>query len=109
MQIHNKVANDLYGVLAKKFTKLTIADSQAVTTVEPSEGRIFTLEYGASGKSYGSVTVNVVDPNSLVVYYNTNISEDIRSTCVPKFAMLASLLSICWAGSSKNSPDPPIS
>jgi hypothetical protein len=78
MQIHNKVANDLYGVLAKKFTKLTIADSQAVTTVEPSEGRIFTLEYGASGKSYGSVTVNVVDPNALVVYYNTNISEDMR-------------------------------
>jgi hypothetical protein len=78
MQIHNKVANDLYGVLAKKFNKLTIADSQAVTTVESSEGRIFTLEYGGSAKSYGSVTVNIVDPSSLVIYYNNNITEDMR-------------------------------
>tara|TARA_B110000483_G_C18202140_1_gene545722 strand:+ start:2699 stop:5266 length:2568 start_codon:yes stop_codon:yes gene_type:complete len=78
MQIHDKVAKDLYGVLAKKFTQLTIADSQAVTTVEPNEGRIFTLEYGASGKSHGSVTVNVVDPNALVIYYNNNITEEMR-------------------------------
>ena len=76
MQIHDKVAQDLHGVLAKKFTKLTLADSQAVSTIEPTKGRIFTLEYGGSGKSYGNVTVNIVDPNSLVIYYNTNISED---------------------------------
>lgn len=75
MQIHDKVAQDLHGILAKKFTKLTLADSQAISTVEPAKGRIFTLEYGGSGKSYGSVTANIVDPNSLVIYYNTNIAE----------------------------------
>ncbi|MBL18201.1 MAG: hypothetical protein CMC82_00005, partial [Flavobacteriaceae bacterium] len=75
MQIHDKVAQDLHGILAKKFTKLTLADSQAISTVEPAKGRIFTLEYGGSGKSYGSVTANIVDPTSLVIYYNTNIAE----------------------------------
>ena len=78
MQIHNKVAQDLHGILAKKFESLTIADQSAISTVEPAKGRIFTLEYGSSGKSYGSVTVNIVDPNALVIYYNTNISEDMR-------------------------------
>lgn len=78
MQIHDKVAEDLHGILAKKFDSLTIADTSAISTVEPAKGRIFTLEYGSAGKSYGSVTVNIVDPNALVIYYNTNISEDMR-------------------------------
>lgn len=78
MQIHDKVAEDLHGILAKKFDSLTLADTSAISTVEPAKGRIFTLEYGSAGKSYGSVTVNIVDPNALVVYYNTNISEDMR-------------------------------
>lgn len=78
MQIHDKVAEDLHGILAKKFDSLTIADTAAISTVEPAKGRIFTLEYGSAGKSYGSVTVNIVDPNALVIYYNTNISEDMR-------------------------------
>ena len=78
MQIQDKVAQDLHGILAKKFESLTIADQSALSTVEPAKGRIFTLEYGSAGKSYGSVTVNIVDPDALVVYYNTNISEDMR-------------------------------
>jgi predicted DNA-binding protein YlxM (UPF0122 family) len=78
MQIHDKIANDLNNILGKKFDKLTIANEQAQSTIDPSKGRIFTLDYTASGKSYGSVTVNIVDPNSVVVYYNNNIAEDMR-------------------------------
>ena len=78
MQIHNKIATDLSSILAKKFDKLTIANEQAQSTIEPDAGRIFTLEYSGSGKSYGSVTVNIVDPDTLVVYYNNNITEDMR-------------------------------
>jgi hypothetical protein len=78
MQIHNKIATDLSSILAKKFDKLTIANEQAQSTIEPDAGRIFTLEYTGSGKSYGSVTVNIVDPDALVVYYNNNITEDMR-------------------------------
>ena len=78
MQIHNKIATDLSSILAKKFDKLTIANEQAQSTIEPDAGRIFTLEYTGSGKTYGSVTVNIVDPDALVVYYNNNITEDMR-------------------------------
>ena len=78
MQIHNKIATDLSSILAKKFDKLTIANEQAQSTIETEAGRIFTLEYTGSGKSYGSVTVNIVDPDALVVYYNNNITEDMR-------------------------------
>ena len=78
MQIHNKIATDLNSILAKKFDKLTIANEQAQSTIEPDSGRIFTLEYTGSGKSYGSVTVNIVDPDTLVVYYNNSITEDMR-------------------------------
>ena len=78
MQIHNKIATDLSSILAKKFEKLTIANEQAQSTIEPDAGRIFTLEYTGSGKTYGSVTFNIVDPDALVVYYNNNITEDMR-------------------------------
>lgn len=78
MQIHNRIATDLSSILSKKFDKLTIANEQAMSTIEPESGRIFTLEYAGSGKSYGSVTVNIVDPDTLVVYYNNNITEDMR-------------------------------
>ena len=78
MQIHNKIATDLSSILAKKFDKLTIANEQAQSTIETEAGRIFTLEYTGSGKSYGSVTVNIVDSDALVVYYNNNITEDMR-------------------------------
>jgi len=78
MEIHNKIAKDLSSILGKKFDKLTIANEQALSTIDPSSGRIFTLEYTGSGKTYGSVTVNIVDPSTLVVYYNNNISEDMR-------------------------------
>ena len=78
MEIHNKIAKDLSSILGKRFDKLTIANEQALSTIDPSSGRIFTLEYTGSGKTYGSVTVNIVDPSTLVVYYNNNISEDMR-------------------------------
>ena len=78
MEIHNKIAKDLSAVLGKKFDKLTIANEQALSTIDASTGRIFTLEYSASGNTYGNVTVNIVDPSTLVVYYNNNISEDMR-------------------------------
>ena len=78
MEIHNKIAKDLSSVLGKKFDKLSIANEQALSTIDTSAGRIFTLEYTASGKTYGNVTVNIVDPSTLVVYYNNNISEDMR-------------------------------
>lgn len=78
MQIHNKIATDLSSILGKKFDKLTIANEQAMSTIEPSAGRIFTLDYTSSGASHGNVTVNIVDPSSLVVYYNTNITENMR-------------------------------
>jgi len=78
MQIHNKIATDLSSILGKKFDKLTIANEQAQSTIEPESGRIFTLEYTGSGKSYGSVTVNIVDPDTLVVYYNNNITEEMK-------------------------------
>lgn len=78
MEIHNKIAKDLSSILGKKFDKLTIANEQALSTIDPSSGRIFTLEYTGSGKTYGSVTVNIVDPSTLVVYYNNNISEDMK-------------------------------
>jgi len=78
MQIHNKIAKDLNSILGKKFDKLSIANEQALSTIDPSSGRIFTLEYTGSGKTYGSVTVNIVDPSALVVYYNNNISEDME-------------------------------
>lgn len=78
MQIHNKIATDLSSILGKKFDKLTIANEQAMSTIDPSSGRIFTLDYTSSGSSHGNVTVNIVDPSSLVVYYNTNITENMR-------------------------------
>ena len=78
MEIHSKIAKDLSAVLGKKFDKLTIANEQALSTIDPSSGRIFTLEYMASGKTYGNVTVNIVDPSTLVVYYKNNITEDMR-------------------------------
>ncbi|MDB4378539.1 hypothetical protein N9Z41_02085 [bacterium] len=78
MEIHNKIAKDLSSILGKKFDKLTIANEQALSTIDPGTGRIFTLEYTGSGKTYGSVTVNIVDPSTLVVYYNNNISEDMK-------------------------------
>ena len=78
MEIHNKIAKDLSAVLGKKFDKLTIANEQALSTIDASTGRIFTLEYSASGNTYGNVTVNIVDPSTLVVYYNNSISEDMR-------------------------------
>ena len=68
MQIHNKIATDLSSILGKKFSKLTIANEQAMSTIDPSTGRIFTLDYTSSGSSHGNVTVNIVDPSSLVVY-----------------------------------------
>ena len=73
-----KIAEELFDKIRSRFEKITIGDEEANETDEPSEARFFNFDYvDDSGHNYGNIMINIVDEESLKIYFSKNITDDL--------------------------------
>jgi hypothetical protein len=74
----SNAAEDLFFKLRNRFPKINMGDENGNTTVDPEAARFFNFVYTdkESKRPYGNVTCSVIDNNSLKVYFDTNITEN---------------------------------
>lgn len=74
----DKIAEELFDKIRSRFEKITIGNKEANETDEPSEARFFNFDYvDSEGHNYGNVMVNIVDEESLKVYFSKDITSEL--------------------------------
>jgi hypothetical protein len=71
----NKIAEGLFEKIRDRFEDVSLGDENAKATTDPEKARFFNFDYTVDGKSYGNITLSVIDETSLKVYFSKNISD----------------------------------
>jgi hypothetical protein len=75
----NKVAEALFEKIRSRFGTLSLGNSKAEATSDPTEARFFNFDYVSNkdpGKeNFGNITISIIDNTSLKLYFSKNISE----------------------------------
>jgi hypothetical protein len=74
----NKIAEGLFEKIRDRFEDVSLGDENAKATTDPEKARFFNFDYEADGKSYGNITLSLIDETSLKVYFSKNISHDLE-------------------------------
>ena len=73
-----KIAEELFDKIRSRFEKITIGNEEANETDEPGEARFFNFDYvDENGHNYGNIMINIVDEESLKIYFSKNITDDL--------------------------------
>lgn len=74
-----KIAEELFDKIRSRFEKITIGDEEADETDEPGEARFFNFDYvDNEGHNYGNIMINIVDEESLKVYFSKDITSELN-------------------------------
>lgn len=73
----DKIALDLFEKIRTRFESVNLGDENAKATRDPEKARFFNFEYTISSESSGSVTISIINDESLRVYYGTDISDSL--------------------------------
>ena len=66
------VANELFNKIRNRFAKLSIADENLQSTLDPGKARYYYFDFQKDGRSLGHVNISLIN-NTLKVYYDKNI------------------------------------
>jgi hypothetical protein len=73
-----KIAEELFDKIRSRFEKITIGNNEADETDDPTQARFFNFDYiDKNGRNYGNIMVNIVDEESLKIYFSKNISDEL--------------------------------
>jgi len=73
-----KIAEELFDKIRSRFEKITIGNEEANETDDPAQARFFNFDYvDRNGKNYGNIMINIVDEESLKIYFSKNISDEL--------------------------------
>ena len=73
----NKISESLFEKIRDRFEDVSLGDENAKATQDPEKARFFNFDYVVDGKSYGNITISIIDELSLKVYFSKNISHDL--------------------------------
>lgn len=74
-----KVAEELFDKIRSRFEKVTIGDEEANETDVPKDARFFNFDYiDSQGKNYGNIMINIVDEESLKIYFSKDIAQGLE-------------------------------
>lgn len=74
-----KISKELFDKIRSRFEGVVLGDEEANETTEPEQARFINFNYkSANGTVYGNVTVSLVDENSLKVYFNKNLTDNLE-------------------------------
>lgn len=76
----NRIAQELFDKVHSRFGNTTMADEKGTPTDDPEQARFLNFTYtDNTGKSFGIVTINIVDTKNLKVTYGKNVSKGMDS------------------------------
>jgi len=73
----NAVAEALFEKIRSRFDEVSLGDENAKATQTPEDARFFNFEYAVDGKSYGNITISLIDELALKVYFSKNITSEL--------------------------------
>ncbi len=75
----NKIAEALFEKIRSRFGTLSLGNSKAEATSDPTEARFFNFDYVSNKdpekENFGNITISIIDNTSLKLYFSKNISE----------------------------------
>ena len=73
----NVIAEALFEKIRSRFDEVSLGDENAKATQTPEDARFFNFEYAVDGKSYGNITISLIDELALKVYFSKNITSEL--------------------------------
>jgi len=73
----NKISESLFEKIRDRFEDVSLGNDKAKATQDPEKARFFNFDYVVDDKSYGNITLSLIDETSLKVYFSKNISHDL--------------------------------
>jgi len=74
----NRIAESLFEKIRARFEKVSIADSSAKTTLDPSKARYLNFNFvDKEGATFGNVEISIADEESIKITYGKNITADL--------------------------------
>jgi hypothetical protein len=71
------ISSALFDKIRSRFSNVTLGDEKAKASSDPSKARFFNFTYtGEDGAEFGTVTISLIDENTLKVYFGQNISGE---------------------------------
>jgi len=79
MESINGIASDLFYKVRSRFSGLKLGTETGEITIIPEDARFFDFGYKDEDMEIGHITISLAEPNSMKVYFSTNITEDMDS------------------------------
>ena len=76
MESINGIASDLFYKVRSRFSGLKLGTETGEITIIPEDARFFDFGYKDEDMEIGHITISLAEPNSMKVYFSTNITED---------------------------------
>jgi len=73
----NKIAESLFEKIRDRFEDVSLGDEKAKAVQDPEKARFFNFDYIVDGKSFGNITMSLIDERSLKIYFSKNITNDL--------------------------------
>ena len=87
-----KISEALFDKIRSRFDVVSIGDEKAKATLDPTKARFFNFDFVVDGNPLGNITVSLADADSLKVYFNKDITQEItEETKQQWFAFLKGL------------------
>jgi len=77
-EIIDSVAEDLFFKLRNRFPNVQMGDQQGKVTSDPFSARFFNFVFEAENEKFGSVTVSIIDNQSLKIYFSQDLVEEME-------------------------------
>ena len=74
----DKIASSFFDKIRSRVDQVSLGDENAKDTQDPEKARFFNFAYKQDGEEIGSVTVSLIDEESMKVYFGTDIADTLK-------------------------------
>jgi len=72
------IASALFDKIRTRFDDVRLGDEKSKATTDPEKARFVNFDYKVDGNKVGTITISLIDENSLKVYYGQNIVDNLK-------------------------------
>lgn len=71
------IAKSLFSKIRARFPRVSLGDENAKATNDPMQAKFINFDFELDGQNIGNITISLIDPASLKVYYGSNITKSL--------------------------------
>jgi len=72
------IAVALFDKIRTRFEDVRLGDEKSKATTDPEKARFINFDYAVNGQKVGSITLSLIDENSLKIYYGKDIVDNLK-------------------------------